>query len=318
MQFFGAAPALSARIVSAREAAEGVLALELADAGGAELPDWQPGAHIDVQLPGGIIRQYSLCGDPDRGTWRLGVLLDQASRGGSRYIHENLREGTELTVSAPRNNFALEEAERYIFVAGGIGITPILPMLRAAAAANKPWTLIYGGRSRRSMAFLDEIPTHGGDVHIVPQDEQGHPDLRRHLGNEQPSTLVYCCGPEPLIKAVEDLCASWSPKALRRERFAVSHAPAMRPAGSFVVELARSGQRIVVDQNTSLLKALEDEGYAITNSCRAGICGTCLVKVLGGVCEHNDDILSDEQRESNTMILPCVSRSRSQVLVLDL
>ena len=318
MQIAGAAPALSVRILSAREAAEGVMLLELGAAGGAELPAWQPGAHIDVHLPGGITRQYSLCGDPDLDIWRLGVLLDQAGRGGSRYIHENLREGMGLTVSAPRNNFALEDAERYIFAAGGIGITPILPMLRAASAAGKPWTLIYGGRSRRSMAFLEEIAAHGGDVHIVPQDEQGHPDLRRHLRDEQPDTLVYCCGPEPLIKAVEDLCAGWGPNALRRERFSASPAPSALPAGSFVVELARSGRRIIVNEHTSLLKALENEGCAITNSCRAGICGTCLVKVLGGVCEHSDDILSDEQRASNTMILPCVSRSRSEVLVLDL
>lgn len=307
-------------IAELRSAAEGVVSLELRASNGSDLPVWQPGAHIDVLLPSGIVRQYSLCGDPSqRDSWRIGVLREPSSRGGSSYIHEQLRQGDTLTVAGPRNNFRLVEAERYLFIAGGIGITPMLPMIRSAAAQGKPWTLLYGGRSRRSMAFLDEIAgLAGGETHIVPQDEMGLLDLQKFLGQHQPDTLVYCCGPGPLIDAVEAKCQVWRAGALHLERFAPSDRAAKKEKGSFEVELARSGQRLVIPPYRSILDVLKENGCQVTNSCCAGICGTCLVKVLSGVPDHNDDVLSIEDQEAGEVMLVCVSRSKSELLVLDL
>lgn len=307
-------------IVELRPAAEGVVSLELRAPDGADLPEWQPGAHIDVLLPNGVVRQYSLCGNPaNRDSWRIGVLREPSSRGGSSFIHEQLRQGDTLTVAGPRNNFKLAEAERYLFIAGGIGITPMLPMIRTAAAEGKPWTLLYGGRSRRSMAFLDEIAgLAGGETHIVPQDELGLLDLQAFLGEHRADTLVYCCGPGPLIDAVEAKCRVWRSGALHLERFAPSDKAAKKEKGSFEVELARSGQRLVVPPYRSILDVLQENGCKVTNSCCAGICGTCLVKVLSGIPEHNDDVLSVEDQEAGDVMLVCVSRSKSDLLVLDL
>jgi ferredoxin-NADP reductase len=301
-------------------AAEGVVGLELRAPDGAELPGWEPGAHIDVLLPNGIVRQYSLCGDPaQRDCWRIGVLREPASRGGSSFIHDELRQGDKIAVSAPRNNFRLVDGERYLFIAGGIGITPMLPMIRAAAAQGKPWTLLYGGRSRSSMAFLDEIAGFtGGEVHIVPQDEFGLLDLQKFLGEHQADTTVYCCGPAPLIDAVEAKCQTWRSGALHLERFAPSDKASKKEKGSFEVELARSGKRLVIPPYRSILDIVEENGCKVTNSCRAGICGTCLVKVISGVPEHLDDVLSYEDQEKGEVMLVCVSRAKSDLLVLDL
>lgn len=312
---------LSELTISALQpAADGVVGLELCAPDGAELPEWEPGAHIDVLLPNGIVRQYSLCGDPARrDSWRIGVLREPASRGGSSFIHEELQQGGKISVSAPRNNFRLVDAERYLFIAGGIGITPILPMIRAASEQGKPWTLLYGGRSRSSMAFLDEISGFtGGEVHIVPQDEFGLLDLQKFLGQHLADTVVYCCGPSPLIDAVEAKCQTWRSGALHLERFAPSDKAAKKQKGSFEVELARSGQRLVIPPYRSILDVVEEHGCKVTNSCRAGICGTCLVKVVSGVPDHLDDVLSYEDQEKGEVMLVCVSRAKSDLLVLDL
>lgn len=305
-------------VTAVKTEADGVVSLELRSLSG-PLPSWSPGAHIDVILPNGLVRQYSLCGDPrNSDVWRIGVLREPSSRGGSRCIHDEIQPGDRLRVAVPRNNFGLVEAGRYLFIAGGIGITPILPMIRQVADEGRPWTLLYGGRTRGSMAFLDEISAYrGGEIHVVPQDEFGLLDLPRFLGAPRTDTAVYCCGPGPLIDAVEANCRSWPAGALHRERFAPS-AKSKLEKGAFEVELARSGQRLMVPAHTSLLTVLENAGHKITNSCRAGICGTCLVRVLSGVPQHNDDVLSDADRESGAVMLVCVSRSESDLLVLDL
>lgn len=305
-------------VTAVKTEADGVVSLELRSLSG-PLPSWSPGAHIDVILPNGLVRQYSLCGDPrNSDVWRIGVLREPSSRGGSRCIHDEIQPGDRLRVAVPRNNFGLVEAGRYLFIAGGIGITPILPMIRQVADEGRPWTLLYGGRTRGSMAFLDEISAYrGGEIHVVPQDEFGLLDLPRFLGAPRTDTAVYCCGPGPLIDAVEANCRNWPAGALHRERFAPS-AKSKLEKGAFEVELARSGQRLMVPAHTSLLTVLENAGHKITNSCRAGICGTCLVRVLSGVPQHNDDVLSDADRESGAVMLVCVSRSESDLLVLDL
>ncbi|OBC07462.1 ferredoxin [Mycobacterium sp. 852013-50091_SCH5140682] len=314
------APAAHVTVSSVRREADGVLALELRASDGSALPTWTPGAHIEVELPGGFVRQYSLCGAPDDiDRWRIAVLREPASRGGSKFIHDNIEPGDVLSVRGPRNNFGIVEADRYLFVAGGIGITPILPMARHVARSGKPWTLVYGGRTLASMAFVDELRNlPAGDVRVIPQDEYGLLDLDYFLGTPRSDTAVYCCGPGPLIDAVELRCATWPIGALHLERFAPKEVPRSSVDDEFDVRLARSGERLRVPADRTLLEVLEAAGYEIDNSCRAGICGTCELAVADGIPEHHDDVLSDAERESNRVILPCVSRSKSAVLVVDL
>jgi ferredoxin-NADP reductase len=306
-------------VLGVQREADGVVSIELGSKDGTPLPEWTPGAHIDVVLPSGEIRQYSLCGLPEnRARWRISVLLESAGRGGSAFIHEHVHAGDSLEIVGPRNHFMLADAEEYIFVAGGIGITPILPMVREVAASGRPWKLLYGGRTRGSMAFLDELAALHGHVEVVPQDQHGHPDLAGFIGAYRPGIAVHCCGPGPMIDAVEASCRTWPTFAVRRERFVASAKLSNEDEEAFEVELARSGRRITVPSDYGLLDTLEEAGCKIDSSCRAGICGTCVVRVLAGIPLHNDDILDDEQRNSGTLILPCVSRCKSKLLVLDL
>ena len=316
-------------LVVARKAtaADAVIVLDLREPAGAPLPGWQAGAHIDLLLGPGLVRQYSLCGDPaDARTWRVAVLRETSGRGGSRYVHDSLPEGRAVRARGPRNHFALEPAGRYLFIAGGIGITPILPMLAAAEAAGTPWTLTYGGRTRASMAFRDELRSRYGDrVVLQPQDELGLLDLDELLGEPSAGTLVYCCGPEPLLAAVESRCARWPEGALHVERFAPRPAElAPEPAGpaaaaeAFEVELARSGMLIQVSGDMSILRAVEAAGVQVLSSCTEGICGTCETAVLGGVPDHRDSLLTPAERSAGDTMMICVSRSATPRLVLDL
>lgn len=307
------------RIRQLRWEAERVLSLELERADGGELPPWSPGAHIDVHLPGAIIRQYSLCGTPtDRRRWRIAVLLEENSRGGSRAVHEVVRPGDELEVTGPRNNFPLLEADRYLFVAGGIGITPLLPMVGRADAMGADWRLAYGGRTRAGMAFADELCQRFGDrVSVVPQDELGLLELDDLLAGVAPDARVYCCGPEPLLTAVEERCPAGQ---LHVERFT---ARAQTSTGTnheseFEVVLQGSGRRFRVQAGQSILEAMEAEGIAAPNSCREGICGTCETKVLDGIPDHRDSLLSEEERAANQTMMICVGRALSDRIVLDL
>ena len=195
------------RVESKQEVADGVVALTLRQIADSPLPRWSPGAHVDLILDGAPTRQYSLCGDPaDPHLWRLGILRDADGGGGSRFVHDQLRAGDMVRVRGPRNNFELADSPRYLFIAGGIGITPILPMIAAAHSASADWRLLYGGRRRASMAFLGELARYGDRVTVAPQDETGLLDLDAFLGSPRPDTLVYCCGPEPLLAAVEKRC----------------------------------------------------------------------------------------------------------------
>ncbi|GAA3072141.1 PDR/VanB family oxidoreductase [Pseudonocardia yunnanensis] len=302
-------------------AAEGVVVLTLREAGGGTLPPWEPGAHVDLLIPGPdgtLVRQYSLCGDPaDRYEWQLGVLHEPAGRGGSAHIHDALHPGSRVQVRGPRNHFPLLPSPRYLFIAGGIGITPLRTMVAAAQAAGAEWELVYGGRTQTSMAFLDEL---SGDprVTVRPQDETGLLDLANLLDPPRPGTLVYCCGPEPLLAAVEERCASWPEGSLRVERF--SPKPVAEPvlAGSFEVELARSGLALTIPPNRSILDVVEEAGVGVLSSCSEGTCGTCETAVLAGEPEHRDSVLTDEEQAVNDCMMICVSRSRCPRLVLDL
>ncbi|MET7992220.1 PDR/VanB family oxidoreductase [Amycolatopsis sp. NPDC005232] len=288
-----------------------------ADAGA--LPTWEPGAHIDVFVGDGLVRQYSLCGDPrDADRWRIAVLRAPASRGGSVALHESVSVGDSLRVSVPRNHFELRPAPRYLFVAGGIGITPILPMVHAAATAGTDWRLWYGGRSRESMAFADELSAaFGSRVELWPENERGLLPVAELLGRPDRGTLVYCCGPEPLLTACELYTRPWPAGTLRLERF-TPHAPFVTGADEFEIELASSKKVLKVPADRSMLQVMLDAGIDVDHSCREGVCGTCETTVLAGLPEHRDSVLTDTERAENTSMFVCVSRARSERLVLDL
>ncbi|WP_406223557.1 PDR/VanB family oxidoreductase [Streptomyces canus] len=303
-------------------AADGVVSLTLRRPDGGMLPAWTPGAHIDVLLDGdadGLIRQYSLCGQPaERGVWQIAVLREPEGRGGSAYVHDHLREGSTVRVRGPRNNFPLRPATRHLFVAGGVGITPILPMVEAAEAAGADWSLLYGGRTRTSMAFLDRLAPHGERVLVRPQDEYGLLDLAAHLGVPKEGTLVHACGPEPLLRAVQEQCAGWPPGTLGVERFAPVATTGTGAATAFELELARSGLTLTVPPDRSVLETVEEAGVTVDFSCREGTCGTCETDVLDGTPDHRDSLLTEDERAAGDTMLICVSRSCGPRLVLDL
>lgn len=309
-------------VLARQTVADGVVSLEVAPSAGEPLPPWQPGAHIDVVLPTGVTRQYSLCGPAgDTARWRVAVLREPDGRGGSQWIHDHLVEGGELRVHGPRNNFPLRPAARYLFVGGGIGITPLLPMIAEAEAAGAEWSLLYGGRTRASMAFLPELEGYGERLTVRPQDQYGLLDLAGFLGAPDPSALVYCCGPAGLIDAVEAYCADWPTGALNVERFAA--AAVRQPTGDeaeqpIEVELRASGTTLTVPPGLSVLKAVEQAGVPVLSSCEEGICGSCETAVLEGEVDHRDSLLTEEERAANDTMLICVSRAWSGRLVLDL
>ncbi|HET7476099.1 MAG TPA: PDR/VanB family oxidoreductase [Dermatophilaceae bacterium] len=304
----------------ARVVAEDVVAITLADPDGNPLPSWTPGAHIDLILAEDLVRQYSLCGSPaDAHSWRVGVLNAPNGRGGSRHVYTGLKAGTTVRVRGPRNHFPLASAHRYLFIAGGIGITPILPMVAEADAAGADWMLLYGGRHRASMAFLDELARYGDRVRLVPQDEAGFLDLDAVLGAPQAGTLVYCCGPEGLLSAVEQKCEAWPTGSLHLERF--SPKPQEEHAGadsSFALVLQRSGITTVVPPDKSVFQVAREAGANVLGSCLEGICGTCETEVIEGEVDHRDSVLDEEERAANEFMMICVSRCTSPCLVLDL
>ncbi len=301
--------------------AEGVVALTLADANGHELPAWNPGAHVDLMLPDPApTRQYSLCSNPaDPRTWRIGVRREAKSRGGSEFIHDVLKVGDTVQVRGPRNHFSLVDAPHYLFIAGGIGITPMLPMAAEVDAVGADWQLWYGGHSRASMAFLDELAGYGDRIRIYAGDEKGRIPLGSVLAPPRQDTLVYCCGPEDLLVAVEGWCTSWPVGSLHFERFKAKSAEAAPPAvATFELVLQRSGITITVPPDKSILDMVYAAGQYALASCREGVCGTCEARVLEGVPDHRDSVLTSAEREANQVMMICVSRSCTPRLVLDL
>jgi ferredoxin-NADP reductase len=314
-----AADVATLRVSAKTLVADDVVTLELASPSGLRLRDWAPGAHIDLLLPNGMTRQYSLCGDRwDPFSYRVGVLREQVGRGGSAYVHDELEVGDPVGVGGPRNNFALVPSEQYLFVAGGIGITPLLPMVRQADMLGADWHLLYGGRRRASMAFLDELAGYGDRVKVVPQDEFGLLDLPSFLGTPRQGVKIYSCGPAPLLAAVEAACAGWPPHTLRTERFVSDEPAAAVRRAPFDVELARTGVTVTVPPEMTVLEAVGKVGVEVLSSCRQGVCGTCETTVLAGVPDHRDAVLEDHERQAGDCMFICVSRARSDRLVLDL
>ncbi|WP_240193945.1 MULTISPECIES: PDR/VanB family oxidoreductase [unclassified Gordonia (in: high G+C Gram-positive bacteria)] len=307
---------------SMRWEADGVVSVHLEDVAGGSLPEWTPGSHIDIHLGKGLVRQYSLCGDPsDKTKYRIGVLRDPATRGGSRYVHDDLRPGHLVSVSAPRNNFELLAAPKYVFVAGGIGITPMLPMIAQAHRSGAEWELHYGGRSRETMAFVGELQAYGENVSVVSEDREGVLDLDALIGEPRPDTLVYTCGPEGLLSAVEQRGQAWDAETIRLERFKPKARAEDDESGAdtgFTVRCDASDVTVEVGPDVAILDALEGAGVDVPNSCREGMCGSCETRVLRGVPDHRDFVLSTSEQESGATMMICVSRAQSEELVLDL
>jgi ferredoxin-NADP reductase len=304
-------------VASRQRAADGVEVFEFAHPFGLALPTWRPGAHIDVLLPVGE-RQYSLFGAPTDPTWRIGVLRETAGRGGSAWLHDSVAVGDTLRVRGPSNHFAFEPAAgtRYQFIAGGIGITPLKSMLDAARDAGVEYSLAYAGRSRATMAALDELETaHPGRVSVFAADEGARLDVAELFGSLDPETAVYCCGPTRLNDAVEAASAGF---ALHLERFEAKVLGDPVFTRSFEVELALSGETVTVAPEQSILSAVEDAGVLVLSSCREGTCGTCETIVLDGEVDHRDSILSPAEQASNSVMYICVSRAACPKLVLEL
>lgn len=303
---------------------QGVLVLDLAAADGGELPPFEAGAHVDLHLGEGLVRQYSLCGDPaDRRVYRLGILRDPKSRGGSIAAHERLTEGTVVDIGVPRNLFPLEGgARRSILVGGGIGVTPMIAMAHALAAGGAPFELHYCGRSRSSCAFLGELAAAPFSAQVHTHFDDGAVEQRLNLvevlTGADAGTHLYVCGPSGFMDWViaEAGRLGLPTGQIHKEYFQVE--PPAGASKAFDVALKKSGKTVHVAENQSIVEALAGVGIKIKVSCEQGVCGTCLCNVLDGTPDHRDVFLTDEEKADNDQILLCCSRAFSDTLVLDL
>ena len=317
----GAGPAWAGVVATRRELADGVVEFVIEREDGAELTaGWEPGSHIDLVFGPGYVRQYSLCGEPsDTHQLRIAVLREHTGRGGSQYLHDQVMAGDRVEIRGPRNRFKLVDAPAYLFIAGGIGVTPLIPMVDAVARTDRPFSFVYGGRSRTSMAYLEEVTLLAGDyVQVLPEDEHGLLPLQRLIEEAAAGTLVYCCGPERLIDTVETLMSQRPDLELRTERFRAQDQNEDRVERSFEVECAVSGKVLTVPIGRSILDVLDDEGIVVDSSCREGTCATCEIGVLAGTPDHRDGVLTEQERAENTTMMVCVSRSLGDRLVLDI
>jgi ferredoxin-NADP reductase len=315
---------LDAFIHTMRWESDGVISLELRPVAGTEFPPFDAGAHIDLHLPNGMVRNYSLCNDSaERGRYVIGVLRDKASRGGSRCVHEQLRVGMKLPIAAPRNNFPLhEQAQHSVLIAGGIGITPILCMARRLKALGRDFSLMYFARSRASAAFVDELQALGIPLYLHFDEEKGGPpDLKDLLDRceHRADAHYYACGPGIMLEGFEKACAELGYAHAHIERFAAVEVEAASDARStYTVELRRSNRTITITPEKSLLDTLLAAGIEVEHSCCEGVCGTCETRVLEGLPDHRDSVLSASEHAGNKVMMVCVSGCRSASLTLDL
>ncbi|HEX2546569.1 MAG TPA: PDR/VanB family oxidoreductase [Ramlibacter sp.] len=310
------------RVASITDVADGIRAFELVQPDGSELPAFTPGSHVKVQAPSGVLRKYSLCNDPaERHRYVIAVKREDGGRGGSRSMHEDLQVGHTLPTSVPDNAFPLVgKARLYLFIAGGIGITPILSMIRSfGELPPAPWKLFYLSRSPETTAFLEELKDPTLKRNVVIHHDQGDPDRAYDLwpALEKPNSgHVYCCGPRALMESVRDMTGHWTQSNIHFESF--NEGGGVKPDDQpFRVKLARSGQEFEVPVGTSILEALRAHGCNAASSCESGTCGTCKTGLLEGTPDHRDMVLMPEEMASQIMI--CVSRgARGERLVIDL
>lgn len=304
-------------VTGRRSVARDVVEIELSSADGSPLPTWTPGSHIDVQVENGW-RQYSLVDIEETAScWRFAVLHDRHGRGGSAFLHGQVQAGSILRVRGPRNNFGLVPSPRYLFLAGGIGVTPLLSMAAAAERAGASWEFVYCARDRGAMSYVDHLESYGERVLVNADDVRGLFDLRDFLEHVRPDTVVYACGPAPFLDATAAATAHWPSGSLHVERFEPRELEGLVDR-DIVVELASSGQTVNVPAGQSVLDAVRAAGVQVLSSCSEGTCGTCEVAVLAGEVEHRDSVLSPEEQEESDVMMICVSRARGVFLKLDL
>ncbi|HUR90942.1 MAG TPA: PDR/VanB family oxidoreductase [Ramlibacter sp.] len=315
---------LQVKVLRKKQEADGVMSFELGRADGGPLPAFSAGSHIDVQVPGGLTRQYSLSNDAiARNTYRIAVLRDARSRGGSAAMHDSLHEGDTLAISEPRNHFPLVHSVRTLLFAGGIGITPLLCMAHRLAAVGSDFEMHYSTRSKPKTAFMDEIAASrfADRVHYHFDDgpEEQKLQLARLLTNVDAQTHLYVCGPAGFIQFVTDWAkgCGWPPAQVHVEFFA---APEQDTSGdrAFEVKIASSGKVVAIAADRTVVHALAEHGVEILTSCEQGVCGTCITRVLEGECDHRDMYFTDEEKAKNDQFTPCCSRAKSALLVLDL
>ncbi|MFT3777271.1 MAG: PDR/VanB family oxidoreductase [Ottowia sp.] len=320
------APTLKALVHTMRYEADGIVSVEFRPgAPGVEFPPFAAGSHIDLHLGNGLVRSYSLCNpSSDTGRYVVGVLNDKKSRGGSRYVHQQLRVGQVIDISAPRNNFELHEgAPKSVLVSGGIGVTPIFCMLQRLAALGRPVEVVYCARTRKEAAFIERIEALAGKTAGVTwhfDDEQGAPpDLPKLLAGRGADSHYYCCGPTPMLDAFEKTCEQLGYTNAHIERFAAVAAPPAGDQHGFEVVCEKSGKTVDVPAGKSILDALIDAGLSPDHSCKEGVCGACETPVLDfdGELEHHDGILTKLERQSGKTMMICVSRCTGKKLVLD-
>ena len=318
----GAADTLEVRLVSITYEAQGINSYELRPIGERELPPFSAGAHIDLHLPNGLVRSYSLVNSQnERHRYVIAVNLGSPSRGGSRYMHDSVRVGDRIAIGAPRNNFQLAEtASRTVLIAGGIGITPLWCMIQRLEELGRAWTLHYSTRTRQRAAFLDRLAalTHRQfDVHLNFDQEPGGKmiDIQSIVEQAPPEAHLYCCGPLPMLAAFERAATSRPAARVHVEYFAAKEPPA---AGGFTVVLARAGRSVLVPPGKSILDALLEQGISLAYSCREGVCGTCETSVIEGIPDHRDLVLTRAERAAGKTMMVCCSGCKGDTLVLDL
>lgn len=317
---------LKLKIHDIRCEAKDTLLVELRSEANKALPAFTAGSHLEIYLTNGLVRHYSLLNDPiERDRYLIAISLDANSRGGSQFIHQKIRVGDFISVSVPRNNFSLVEAEQYCFIAGGIGITPILAMIHWCITHQKKWRLYYSVRNRQRAAFYESLHQLNQiqNIHFHFNDEHEHLlDLNQIVLESAQNEQIYCCGPNPLMLALKEVAGAITER-LHFEWFSAPQVIALEDkaeqfSSDFTVKLLKSGHEIIVKSEQSILEAIEAQGVEVPFSCRAGICRACECKVINGEPEHLDMILSESEKQTNQSILICVSRARSKVLELDI
>jgi phthalate 4,5-dioxygenase reductase subunit len=311
---------LPLRVTRNERIADGIHMLEFRNSCGKPLPEFSAGAHIAVRAPNGLLRKYSLCNDPaERDRYLVAIKRETNGRGGSTNLIDAVKAGDDLMVTAPVNDFELpQRAQDFLFIAGGIGITPIMAMIREVQRQGKRFRLFYCSRSPETTAFIDELSAPEFKDRITIHYDQGDParslDLRPILAERKNREHLYCCGPRPLMEAVRTMTDHWSSAAVHFEAFsdAETHKPTDKP---FKVRLARTGDVVDVPTSKTILEALRDHGLDVPSSCETGTCGTCRTKLIAGEADHRDLVLAEHERKDTIMI--CVSRARTDEITID-
>jgi len=313
-------PTMLLRVTRNDAVADGIHLLEFREAGGTPLPEFSAGAHIGVRVPNGLLRKYSLCNDPaERHRYQIAVKREDNGRGGSRSLIDDVKAGDELRVTAPVNDFGLPpRAQDFLFIAGGIGITPMMAMIKQVVAEGKRFRLFYCSRSPQTTAFREELGAPKFKDAVTIHYDQGDPsrslNLRPILAERKNREHLYCCGPRPLMEAVRAMTDHWSPTAVHFEAFSEAETHKADDK-SFKIKLARSGAVLDVPTTKTILEVLREHGLEVPSSCETGTCGTCRTKMLAGEADHRDLVLADHERKDNIMI--CVSRARGEEITID-